>query len=430
MSGKGRKPRFDNRHIRLKTGESQIENGTYTYRWTDRYGKRCAVYAPTLDELREKEEQIVIDRHDGIRSDRKMMTVNDLYELWKEMKRGIKDSTRQGYIYTYETFVRKTFGQKRVVSLKKSDVRLFYNRLIEDRCLKVSTVDSIHNVVYQVLQVAVDDNWIRNNPADNVLRELKKAVGSDAEVRQALTIPQQNLFKEYMLKNKRYTHWYPVFFVMMTTGMRVGEITGLRWRDVDLEKGIISVNHTLVYYNHGDGKGCSYSINTPKTRAGIREIPMTEEVKKAFYMEKEFQEMGGIVSTALIEGYDDFVFLNQIGNVHSQSTLNKAIRRIVRDCNFEVLEKHSLESGPVLLPAFSCHNLRHTAATRLIESGSAITFIKSVLGHASINTTMEVYYHLTEEVKNTESRVYESYLDKVSGGDIETAEPFGAEATG
>lgn len=68
---------------------------------------------------------------------------------------------------------------------------------------------------------------------------------------------------------------------MANTGMRVGEITGLRWSDIDLKKGIIRVNHTLVYYNHRDEKGCYFSINTPKTKAGEREIPMTEGVKQA-----------------------------------------------------------------------------------------------------------------------------------------------------
>ena len=92
---------------------------------------------------------------------------------------------------------------------------------------------------------------------------------------------------------------YPVFYIMANTGMRVGEITGLRWCDVDMENGIISVNHTLVYYNHRDEKGCYFSINTPKTKAGIREIPMTEGVKQAFLMEN------GTYDTALqLTGFD------------------------------------------------------------------------------------------------------------------------------
>lgn len=97
-------------------------------------------------------------------------------------------------------------------------------------------------------------------------------------------ISQQKLFLEYLRKEPVYLHWYPVFYIMCNTGMRVGEITGLRWRDIDLEQGLISVNHTLVYYNHRDEKGCYFSINTPKTKAGERVIPMTEGVTTTFLL--------------------------------------------------------------------------------------------------------------------------------------------------
>ena len=85
--------RYDNNRTRLKTGESQRPNGTYVYRWTTQDGKRNAVYAPTLETLREQEEQIIVDKHDGIRADKKHLTVNDMFDLWCQLKRGIKDST-------------------------------------------------------------------------------------------------------------------------------------------------------------------------------------------------------------------------------------------------------------------------------------------------------------------------------------------------
>ena len=243
-----------------------------------------------------------------------------------------------------------------------------------------------------------------------MMRELKLAYGDDSEKREALTIPQQKLFIDYMLRTPRYRHWYPIFFIMLNTGMRVGEITGLRWRDIDMEKGIISVNHTLVYYNHRDEKGCYYSINTPKTKAGMRTIPMTEEVKKAFLMEREYQEEVGIENTARVEGYDDFIFLNQNGNVQNQSTLNKAIRRIMRDCNSAVLDNTPEGSTPVLLPHFSCHVLRHTFATRLCEAGISLKFVQTVLGHVDISTTMNIYVSITADVQQKEISAFETYL--------------------
>lgn len=97
---------------------------------------------------------------------------------------------------------------------------------------------------------------------------------------------------EFLSKeNSQYYHWLPIFTVMLGTGMRVGEITGLRWNDIDLKSGIIDVNHTLVYYKHRDENGCYFDIHSPKTKAGVRQIPMTEEVKNAFLLEKKMQDL-------------------------------------------------------------------------------------------------------------------------------------------
>ena len=110
-----------------------------------------------------------------------------------------------------------------------------------------------------------------------------------------------------------YNHWYPVFAVMLGTGMRVGELIGLRWCDIDLEEGLIHVNHTLIYYNKGGAKNCSFAINTPKTAAGERTIPMMGWVKEAFLLEKQYQEDAGISCSVTIDGYTDFIFINRYG---------------------------------------------------------------------------------------------------------------------
>ena len=131
--------RFDSNRTRLKTGETQRPNGTYAYRWSTPDGKRHSIYAPTLEKLREQEEQIIVDKHDGIRSDVKSITVNEMFDLWCQLKRGIKDSTFKNYIYMYELFVKPSFGKNRLVQVKKSDVRKFYNSLADGKVLKIAT---------------------------------------------------------------------------------------------------------------------------------------------------------------------------------------------------------------------------------------------------------------------------------------------------
>lgn len=123
----------------------------------------------------------------------------------------------------YNTFVRPVIGSKRISTLKKSDIKKYYNYLVDERNLKPSTIDNIHTVLHQVLQIAVDDDFIRNNPSDNVLRELKKAHCFQSEKRRALTKPEQELFLNFLKTHPVYEHWYPVFAVMIGTGLRVGD---------------------------------------------------------------------------------------------------------------------------------------------------------------------------------------------------------------
>ena len=401
--------RRDKSRVILSTGEFQRPNGTYQYGWTDANGKRHVIYAKTLDELREKERKISKDKVDGIKSESRFMTVNDMFEKWKDLKRGLKDNTFSNYIYMYNAFVHDNFGFKRIADLKKSDVKRFYNSLIEDRGLKPATLDSVHTVLHQVFEMAVDDDYIRSNPSNNVIKEIKQAHGIKMERRRALTLPEQKLFLAYLSQNNANSHWYPIFAFMLGTGLRVGEATGLRWCDVDLDEGVVDINHTLVYYAHsipGYKEGCCYAINTPKTQSSVRQVPLMDFAKDALEQEKLYQEGVGLSCNITIDDYTDFVFLNKNGSVHNESSLNRALKRIILDCNTEEFEKS--EMPPVLLPNFSCHTLRHTFTTRMVEAGINIKVIQDALGHSDISTTMNIYADATKELKKSEFEGLES----------------------
>ncbi len=271
---------------------------------------------------------------------------------------------------------------------------------MDNRHLKIATVDNIHTVLHQVLTVAVEDGYMRINISDNLLKELKQSHNMGSDRRKALTVPEQELFMDFLKKeNTPYHHWYPIFAVMINTGMRVGEITGLGWEDIDLDNGMIEVNHTLVYYNHAED-GSYFSVHTPKTKAGERMIPMLEEVKEAFLEERRYQEFNQIKCNMTVDGYSDFIFINRFGNVQHQGTLNKALCRIIRDCNDAQFEKRGI--NPVLLPRFSCHSLRHTFTTRLVEAGVNLKVIQNTLGHKDFSTTMDIYTDVTKELKQRE----------------------------
>lgn len=411
MANKGQGKRKDKDRIVLKVGESQRKNGSYQYRWTDRVGHRHYVYAKTLEELRLKEAQVANDQFEGIKAEARYVTVNEMFDLWCQLKRGLKNNTFENYKYMYNTFVRPNFGKNRIANLKKSDVKRFYNYLADERGLQASTIDSVHTVLHQVLDMAVDDNYIRSNPSDGVLKELKQSHIFKTEKRRGLTKPEQELLLNYLRTHHTYQHWYPIFAVMLGTGLRIGEVAGLRWCDIDLDEGIIDINHTLVYYDHRDpsGKqGCYFNVHSPKTESGKRQVPMMEFVKEAFLLEREYQQAAGLTCNVIIDGYTDFIFLNREGGTFHQGTMNKTIRRIIRDCNDEVLMKD--EENPVLLPHFSCHSLRHTFTTRMCEAGVNIKVMQDTLGHADISTTLNIYADVTKELKKGEFADLDAYF--------------------
>ena len=238
-------------------------------------------------------------------------------------------------------------------------MKKFYYDLIMNKEMKAYTLDNVHTQIHPTLQMAVRDGLIRTNPSDGVMAEIKKSHVWDKEPRRALTIPQQRAFTGYMQNCREYHGWVPVIMILLGTGMRIGECLGLRWEDLNFENRTISVNHNLSERPYDDGT-CTKHIQTPKTKAGSRTIPMIDEVFDAFLQEYEMQKCMGYRSET-IDGYTNFVFLTTGGSVLSASSVNRAIHGITDSYNAEETKKAKEEKrDPVLIPNFSAHSLRHT----------------------------------------------------------------------
>ena len=372
MATKSQK-RKDKDRIVLKAGESQRPNGTYDYRWTGPDGKRHAVYAKTLEELREKESQIQNDSFSGLKAEARCVTVNEMFDLWCQIKRGLKDNTFENYKYMYNLFVRPNFGKKRIYDLKKSEVKRFYNHLVDERNVQASTVDTIHTVLHQVLQMAVDDRYIANNPSDGVLKELKQSHIFKTEKRRGLTKPEQELLLTYLSTHPTYNHWYPIFAVLIGTGMRIGEICGLRWCDVDTVEGVIKVRHTLqrIYIIEGETRHTELLLDTPKTANSVRDIPMSSELLKML------KSLNKVVN----ENY--YVISNDIKPIEPR-TYRNYYKKLCKQLD---------------IPELKFHGLRHSFATRCIESKADYKTVSVLLGHSNISTTLNLYVHPNKEQK-------------------------------
>lgn len=404
--------RKDNKGRILKQGESYRKtDGLYMYRWKADDGKTHCFYSATLEALREKEGQLAHDLIDGIRTGDASVTVNDIFDMWAKDKHGLKQTTYSNYIYMYDHFVRDSFGIRKVQKIRKSDVRRYYNDMIDTGKLAINTLETVHNILHQVFKVAVEDSYIRTNPADDVLGEVKRAHSFETPKRYALTIGQQHAFLNYIANTPQFQHWLPLMTFFLGTGCRVSEVVSLRWQDIDFDSNLIDINHNMVYYQRDKGK-CYFAVTTPKTSASTRIIPMLPEVRQALLDERHFQKENEITCQSRIDGYTDFIFLNRFGHPHNPETINRTISRITRAYNEQEFDDSEKEHrSPLLLPHFSCHNLRHTFATRYCENETNLKVIQEILGHKDIATTMDVYAEATKDAK---VRSFESLHGKLT----------------
>ena len=404
--------RRDSKGRILRNGESQRKDGKYEYKYVDSKGKRRTVYSWKLVStdkvpagkkcavcLRDMEKQKSRDVEDEINSfESKRMTLNDFWESYIGMKYELKQSTRTNYKYMYTKYVSEDLGMRIISKIKYSDVKKFYISLINDRGFKPNSMEIIHTILHPVFAMAVRDGYIRVNPTDGVMAEIKKSHNWEKGKRHALTEPQQEAFINYVANSPTYNHWLPVFTVCLGTGCRIGEVLGLRWEDCDFDGGWININHNLIYRVQDSGK-CEYHITTPKTKSGIRIVPMLSEVREMLLVEYNRQQREGFCKTE-IDGYSNFIFMNRYGEVQNPHAVNRAIVRIIRDYNEEESSLALMDGRePVLLPHFSAHNLRHTFCTRFCERERDIKVIQEIMGHANIETTMDVYNEATKERK-------------------------------
>lgn len=403
--------RRDSKNRILQNGESQRKDGKYEFKYVDVNGKRRSVYSWKLREsdsvpegkrcelsLREMEKQIRRDLEDGISTHTaNSITLNELFDTYMSTKE-LKQSTRTNYMYMYKNYVSNVIGKRRIGSIKYSDIKKFYNSLILEKKFKPNSMEIINTILHPVFTMAVRDGYIRTNPSDGVMAEIKKSHNWEKPKRHALTEEQQALFIDFLAESKTYNHWLPLMTVFLGTGCRVGELIGLTWDDCDFTEGIITINHNLVYRQQDSGK-CEMHITTPKTESGKRVVPMFQAVRKALLQEKKEQMRNGFNST-IIDGYSGFVFTNRCGYVHNPQTINRAIKRIYTACNEQEVERAKKEHRqPVLIPHFSVHNLRHTFCTRFCENETDLKIIQEIMGHSDITTTMNIYNEATKERK-------------------------------
>lgn len=234
--------RKDSKGRALKTGESQRKDGTYMYRWTDVHGKRQYIYHATLEGLRQQEDEIKLEIMQGVC--RENITLSQQIERYLSTKASLASSTYENYRYYFEHCIKnEPIGEARIADLKKSDLLLYYKEQSEENDLSNGTIHILHKIIHPALELAVDDDIIRKNPAKGTMKEYSV----EDEVKYALTPEQENELLARISTRPRMKRHYPLIATMLYTGMRIGEILGLTWNDVDMQNRTININHQLQY---------------------------------------------------------------------------------------------------------------------------------------------------------------------------------------
>ena len=204
----------------------------------------------------------------------------------------------------------------------------------------------------------------------------------DTEPKVPLSSTQEASLLSFMQNDKTYQKYSDEVIILLGTGLRISELCGLTETDIDFEKKLINVDHQLLKHSEAGG----YYIETPKTKSGTRQIPMSTKVCEAF---KRVLKNRRQAMPVIIDGYSRFLFLNRDGKPKVAANYETMFRGLVKKYN----KSHEEALPKVTTP----HTLRHTFCTNLANAGMNPKALQYIMGHSNINMTLNYYAHATPD---------------------------------
>ena len=382
--------RRDNKNRILRTGESQRKDGRYAYKYIDTFGKPQFVYSWKLvptdktpagkrDDiaLREKEKEIQKDLDDGIDHIGKKMTVCQLYAKQIRHRANVRHGTKQGRKQLMRILQEDKLGACRIENVKLSDAKEWALRM-KEKGYGFKTINNHKRSLKAAFYTAIQDDCIRKNPFDF---QLNTVIEDDTEPKVPLSPTQEASFLSFIADDKVYRKYYDETIILLGTGLRISELCGLTDKDIDFENKLINVDHQLLKVS-----GVGYHIEVPKTKSGVRQIPMSTKVCEAF--RRVLQERKR-TTPLIIDGYSGFIFLNRNGLPKVVVNYDSMFRGLVKKYN----KCHEVALPKVTTP----HTLRHTFCTNLANAGMNPKALQYIMGHSNITMTLNYYAHATSD---------------------------------
>ena len=406
--------RRDSKHRVLRRGESIRANGKYQFKYHVN-GKPHFVYSWRLEptdpqpvgtkpdlSLREKEKLIGYGLDNQLDPLGKNITVNELVERYISTRTGAKNSTKMNYGFVKNLLKKQAFGDYKISRVKTSDAKLFLIKLQQEDNKRYSTIKTVRGVLRPAFQMAVDDDVLNKNPFGF---ELAGVVVNDSVTREAVTKDQMRKFLKFVHDDVVYCKYYEVVYILFHTGMRISEFCGLTLSDIDLEKKIINIDHQLQRSSKME-----YIIESTKTNAGTRKLPMTDDVVQCFRAIIEDREPPE--HERIIDGYGGFLFTDKKGYPEVAMHWEHRFKHMLNRYN---------EIYRVQMPRITPHVCRHTYCSNMAKAGMNPKTLQYLMGHSDIGVTLNTYTHLGLEDAEGELKRMEELdnarkeLDKAKG---------------
>lgn len=363
-------------------------------RWEARYtvgrdpgtGKQVqkSVYGATQAEVRKKLAAATAAIDEGIYTEPSKLTVGQWLDIWvQEFCRAVKPRTQELYRGSIEHRIKPAIGAVRLADLSAPIIQKFYNSAMEgENALSAKTVRNMHGILHRALEQAVEAGYMRANPAAACKppRVVKKEIA-----------PLDEEQTKAFISAARGDPFELLFLVDLFTGMREGEILGLQWDAVDLDAGTIRIVRQLQLH-----KG-AYQLMTTKS-GRPRTITPAPFVLQLLRTQKRKQTEWRLMAGSAWES-SGFVFTNELGRHLARQTVYMHFKRIAESID---------------VPEARLHDLRHTYAVASLRAGDDPKTVSENLGHATVAFTLDIYGHVTEQMKKDSARRMQAYIDSLS----------------
>lgn len=390
--GRGLSQRPDGRYM----GRAQIEGHSITL--YDRKLKDLkAKLAVAVDEAKRSN---LLPGVDG-----KSVTLSEWFEEWfvKYKALMLKDGGSPSYKRKFLNYYGTRIGSKPLADIRQIHVQTAIADMLKEGRTSRSVREAT-GILQSCVEAAIANGLMFLNPVLGVMIPKCEKVE-----RRVLTVEEQEIFLGYLKATKS---WYEEMYkFMLLTGMRIGEVGGLQWEDVDFTSRFIYVKRSLTY-QYEDGKKIM-RLTSPKTENSVRKIPFFGETREV--LEKQFEKVKRKREDLgkrwrQPEEYGNLVFLTSMGSPIGRYSIESDMRYVTQQIN-DMLKTEALYSGgiPKNFERVHPHALRHTFATRCFEKGMTPRAVQEIMGHANYNTTVS-YTHVLDDIKSKEAERVGEFL--------------------